>query len=171
MSNFSISLWAIGFVKPAEFIIISKCPYFSSICFANVSEVEKTDSYFEGLPTPINALAIVGIIFFVQDNPQYSDPKLLLPIIIAISFLMVSKIKYEKFPILNFDSGFKNSFKIIILFIFILFFVIAYFYNEDSWILMVFVSFYILSGILMHVLFQNKKIKTIRETQWRQKST
>ena len=131
----------------------------------NVSTVEKRDSYFEGLPTPINALAIVGIIFFVQDNPQYSDPKLLLPIIIAISFLMVSKIKYEKFPILNFDSGFKNSFKIIILFIFILFFVIAYFYNEDSWILMVFVSFYILSGILMHVLFQNKKIKTIRESR------
>ena len=120
-------------------------------------------SYFEGLPTPINALAIISIILFVQQNSIYSDPNLLLPIIILISFMMITKVKYEKFPILNFKSGFQNSFKIITLFSFIVFFIIAYFYNQESWVLMGFVSFYILSGMLAHVLFQNKKMKIIGE--------
>ena len=129
------------------------------------SEISNNNSksYFEGLPTPINALAIISIILFIQQNPIYADSKLLLPVIIVISFMMVTKVRYEKFPILNFKSGFQNSFKIIILFSFILFFIIAYFYNHESWVLMAFTSFYILSGMLMHVLFQNKRMKMIGE--------
>ena len=129
------------------------------------SEISNNNSksYFEGLPTPINALAIISIILFIQQNPIYADSKLLLPVIIVISFMMVTKVRYEKFPILNFKSGLQNSFKIIILFSFILFFIIAYFYNHESWVLMAFTSFYILSGMLMHVLFQNKRMKMIGE--------
>lgn len=120
-------------------------------------------SYFQGLPTPVNALAIVSIILFIEQNTQYSEPRLLLPIIILISFMMVTKVKYEKFPILSFKSGFKNSFKIIILFTFILFFIIAYFYSCESYVLMLFTAFYILSGILVKVLFQNKKMEITGE--------
>ena len=129
------------------------------------SEISNNNSksYFEGLPTPMNALAIISIILFIQQNPIYADSKLLLPVIIVISFMMVTKVRYEKFPILNFKSGLQNSFKIIILFSFILFFIIAYFYNHESWVLMAFTSFYILSGMLMHVLFQNKRMKMIGE--------
>ena len=129
------------------------------------SEISNNNSksYFEGLPTPINALAIISIILFIQQNPIYADSKLLLPVIIVISFMMVTKVRSEKFPILNFKSGLQNSFKIIILFSFILFFIIAYFYNHESWVLMAFTSFYILSGMLMHVLFQNKRMKMIGE--------
>ena len=123
------------------------------------------ESYFKGLPTPINALAIISIILFVEQNSIYSNPKLLLPIIVVTSFMMITRVKYEKFPILNFKSGFQNSVKVIILFSFIIFFIIAYFYNKESWILMGFTSFYILSGILVHVLFQNKRMKIIRENQ------
>ena len=122
-------------------------------------------SYFEGLPTPMNALAIVSIILFVNQNPNYLDAKLLLPLITLISFMMITKVRYEKFPILNFNSGFKNTFKIIILFSFIFIFTIAYFYNCESWVLMIFASFYILSGMLAHVLFQNKRLKMIGENQ------
>ena len=130
----------------------------------NTEAINNTSkSYFKGLPTPANALAIISVILFVQQNSIYSDPKLLLPIIILISFMMVTKVRYEKFPILNFKSGLQNSFKIIILFSFIIFFVIAYFYNQESWVLMGFTGFYILSGILTHVLFQNKRMKIIGE--------
>ena len=120
-------------------------------------------SYFEGLPTPVNALAIVSIILFSEQSMQYLEPKLLLPIIILISFMMVTKVRYEKFPMLSFKYSLKNSFKIIILFTFILFFIIAYFYRCESYVLMLFVAFYILSGILVKVLFQNKKMETTGE--------
>ena len=57
-------------------------------------------SYFKGLPTTFNAIFICSLIMYVEDikltEPQYSDPKLLLPIIMTSSFLMVTKIRYSK---------------------------------------------------------------------------
>ena len=129
----------------------------------NTTALSNPKSYFEGLPTPINALAIVSIILFIEQNTRYAEPRLLLPIIILISFMMVTKVRYEKFPTLSFQSDFKNLFKIIILFTFIFFFIIAYFYSCESYVLMLFTAFYILSGILVKVLFQNKKIEITGE--------
>ena len=72
----------------------------------NVDADETPATYFTGLPTPINAISIGSLVIFIEQvkamNPEYSQPRLLLPIILGLSFLMVTKINYAKFPLLNF---------------------------------------------------------------------
>ncbi|MFQ6609451.1 MAG: CDP-diacylglycerol--serine O-phosphatidyltransferase, partial [Fidelibacterota bacterium] len=59
----------------------------------NLLKEESPRSFFTGLPTPVNALAIVSLVLWTesmkQTTPEYSQPRLLIPIIIYISFLMV----------------------------------------------------------------------------------
>ena len=82
----------------------------------NISE-NKDSSYFEGLPTTFNAIFICSLILYIESiktiSPEYSDPRFLLPIIISSSFLMVSKVEYPKFPLLNFHSGKSNNIRLV----------------------------------------------------------
>ena len=122
----------------------------------NVEHEDKPSSYFIGLPTPINSLAIISLVLWTENlkmtNPEYTQPRLLIPIIMYISFLMVSKIKYPKFPLLNIKSGNDNNFRLIGIGLFIVSFITAVIFNMQLWILMGFVMYYILSGILRRLL-------------------
>ena len=88
-------------------------------------------------------------------NPEYSQPRLLLPIILGLSFLMVTKIKYAKFPLLNFYSGKVNNFRLYGLSLFVVVFGISFAYDQQYRILIGFVSFYILLGLLRHFMIQD----------------
>ena len=125
----------------------------------NVSHEESPKAYFIGLPTPMNALTIATLVLFIENirlsNPEYSQPRLLLPIIFSVSFLMVSKIRFGKFPLINFHSGISNTLALIGVSIFTISFIIAFFYNLEYWILMLFVGFYIIIGLLKHIIIQN----------------
>ncbi len=121
----------------------------------NILTENEMHSYFIGLPTPMNAISIASIVLFIQNikvtNSEYSQPHLLLPLIISISYLMLSRIRYAKFPNLNFQSGAKNSIRFLGVLIFIMMFIISIFVGYTDLILAIFVSIYIISGILNYI--------------------
>jgi len=118
----------------------------------NLLREEAPTAFFVGLPTPVNALAIISLVLWTANmkhtTPEYTQPRLLVPIIIYVSFLMVGKTKYPKFPLLNLTSGRDNNLRLLGLGLFLASFVISIFFGLQYWILMGFVSYYILFGIL-----------------------
>ena len=121
----------------------------------NTIEDKPTDSFI-GLPTPVNALAIASLVLFMENiklvNPEYSQPRLLLPLILSLSYLMVSRVKYPKFPILNFKAGKQNNYRLFGVILFIICFSIAVFTGYPYRVLALFLSCYILSGLVIHVI-------------------
>ena len=121
----------------------------------NTIEDKPTDSFI-GLPTPMNALAIASLVLFMEHiklaNPEYSQPRLLLPLILSLSYLMVSRVKFPKFPILNFKAGKQNNYRLFGVILFVICFSIAIFTGYPYRVLALFLSCYILSGLVMHVI-------------------
>ena len=121
----------------------------------NTIEDKPTDSFI-GLPTPVNALAIASLVLFMEHiklaNPEYSQPRLLLPLILSLSYLMVSRVKYPKFPLLNFKAGKQNNYRLFGVILFVICFSIAIFTGYPYRVLALFLSCYILSGLVMHVI-------------------
>ena len=121
----------------------------------NTIEDKPTDSFI-GLPTPVNALAIASLVLFMEhiklENSEYSQPRLLLPLILSLSYLMVSRVKYPKFPILNFKAGKQNNYRLFGVILFVICFSIAIFTGYPYRVLALFLSCYILSGLVMHVI-------------------
>ena len=117
-------------------------------------EEEFQSANFLGLPTPMNALAIASLVLFVEEikviNIDYTQPKLLLPLILSLSYLMISNINFPKFPLLDFKQGNQNTLRLIGVLIFIISFFISIFVGYSYWILAIFVSFYILSALINH---------------------
>ena len=75
-------------------------------------------SYTLGLTTPIAAITIFSYpIFNDQVFGDYGDPRTALFLVAIVSFLMVSKIHFLKFPLLSFKSGRENTL-LLIFFIF-----------------------------------------------------
>lgn len=122
----------------------------------NTEIYDEQPAYFTGLPTPMNALAIASLVLFIEhfkiDNPEYSQPRLLLPLILSLSFLLVSRVRYAKFPLLNFHSGRQNTLRLLGVAIFIISFTAAVFLGYTYQVLAGFVSFYLLTGLLNHIL-------------------
>ena len=121
----------------------------------NTIEDQPTDSFI-GLPTPVNALAIASLVLFMEhiklESPEYSQPRLLLPLILSLSYLMVSRVKYPKFPVLNFKAGKQNNYRLLGVILFMICFNIAIFTGYPYRVLALFLSCYILSGLVMHVI-------------------
>jgi len=130
----------------------------------NVGQAEKPSPYFTGLPTPVAALAIASLVLFTQNikagNPEYTQPRLLLPIIFAVSFLMVSKVKYAKFPIISLNVSTANTLGLLGVSAFMILFITGIFFGLHSWILIGFLSYYVLSGIVRRLI----KPEIIEET-------
>jgi CDP-diacylglycerol--serine O-phosphatidyltransferase len=121
----------------------------------NTIEDKPTDSFI-GLPTPVNALAIASLVLFMEHiklaNSEYSQPRLLLPLILSLSYLMVSRVKYPKFPIINFKAGKQNNYRLLGVILFVICFSFAIFTGYPYRVLVLFLSCYILSGLVMHVI-------------------
>ena len=125
----------------------------------NVSE-DGDDSYFEGLPTTFNAIFICSLILYVENikviAPEYSDPRLLLPIIMSSSFLMVTKTKYPKFPVLNFNSGKSNSIRLAIFIFIFLSFLVSILFDQQYSLFIFFSSGFIVFGLFNHLFIHEK---------------
>lgn len=136
-------------------IIASSSLIMGAIRLARFNLEEESQSVnFIGLPTPMNALAISSLVLFVEKikvlNVDYAEPKLLLPLILSLSYLMISNINFPKFPLLDFRKGNQNTLRLLGVLIFIISFIISIFVGYSYWVLAIFVSFYILSALMKH---------------------
>lgn len=83
-------------------IIISSLPLIAGgfrLARFNVQLVGFDKSYFTGLPIPSSALTIVCFILSFYDNGfGESEKQFIIPMVLILSFLMVSNVKYDSIP-------------------------------------------------------------------------
>lgn len=88
--------------------IISFMPLlFGAVRLARFNLTATTDkkSYFVGLPVPANALTIGSFVWFnYRLFGNYGDGKLILPLVVILAFLMVSKIRFTARLALSFKK-------------------------------------------------------------------
>ncbi|MBK8947062.1 MAG: CDP-diacylglycerol--serine O-phosphatidyltransferase [Ignavibacteriae bacterium] len=69
------------------------------------SQIEdlETKSDFKGLPIPLSAITVAMFVYYVYNNGEFIQPLFYvsIPLVIILSILMVSSIKYSAFPKLN----------------------------------------------------------------------
>ena len=127
-----------------------------AIRLARFNLEDNNSDYFLGLPTPMCALGIVSIVLLTEqiklNNPGFIEPKFIFLIVILISLLMVTDIKYPKFPILNIFLGKKNNLRLLGILIFLLSFIISIFSSSIYKVIIFFVFYYLLSGVVFHFL-------------------
>ena len=134
----------------------------------NVSDNDDA-SYFKGLPTTFNAIFICSLIMYVQSikliEPQYSDPRLLLPIIMTSSFLMVTKIRYPKISLTKPDAEKRNSVHLFLSLIVIVFLIGSIAIDKEEIAFIISSSGFIIVGLFNHLFIRekihNKLIKKI----------
>ena len=85
-------------------------------------------------------------------NPEYSQPSLLLPLILSLSYLMVSRVQYPKFPLLNFNAGKQNNYRLLGIILFVICFSIAIVTGYPYRVLALFITCYILAGMVIHAI-------------------
>ncbi|MAP84164.1 MAG: CDP-diacylglycerol--serine O-phosphatidyltransferase [Candidatus Marinimicrobia bacterium] len=79
----------------------------------NIDYSEK-QTFFTGLPTPVNALSLYGfMLFHYQLNGTMGDPRVILVLMVILSFLMISPLRFNKLPLLSFKKGKTNSIRLI----------------------------------------------------------
>ncbi len=82
----------------------------------NVIQSEKPVPYFTGLTTPLNALMIVSFMLFNhQIWGDTGDPRIALVLVSSLGFLMVSPVRFSKFPLFSFRQGKKNTIRLVAL--------------------------------------------------------
>ena len=102
-------------------VIISFIPLlFGTIRLAkyNTLSNDNPQPYFIGLTTPLAATTIISFMLFnFQLYGNMGDPRLALLIIIIISFLEISPVRFSKFPLLSLKKGRSNNLRLFGLFI------------------------------------------------------
>ncbi len=97
--------------------LISSVPLlFGTIRLAkfNLIEEDHPSPYFVGLTTPLNALFIVGYMLFNHRLfGEMGDSRVALVLVVALGFLLLSKVRFSKFPLLSFKHGRKNTIQLI----------------------------------------------------------
>lgn len=151
-------LYSFGLAElPFVGIILSALP---PLCGAvrlaryNVDVQENKEDFFKGLPIPGQAIMIAAfyLTFYNQlelfDGFEYGIKAVLIPLIILLSFLMVSTIPFDKMPSFDRESIKKHKGK---LFLFIFYGVLILIFQEVG--LMVVFSAFILKGIALGAYF------------------
>ncbi len=73
----------------------------------------KPTSFYTGLTTPLNTIIIVSFVMFnYQINGSYGDPRLALIIALGLGFLMISRVRFAKFPAFSFRMGRDNNLRL-----------------------------------------------------------
>jgi len=79
----------------------------------NLQDGTGKKSYFIGMPTPTSALTIGSYVWFSHKVlGNYGNPKIILPLVVVLSFLMVSNIRFSTALQLSLRKSFLNIFKI-----------------------------------------------------------
>ena len=72
----------------------------------NIDTGESPKPYFTGLTTPLAAITIIAFMLFnYQSYGDMGDPRLALVLVAILSFLMISPVRFSKFPLLSFKKG------------------------------------------------------------------
>ena len=108
--------------------------------------------FFLGLPIPIGALTLSSFVIFSEYffNKAGNFPKIMIIIIFVVSILMVSTIRYETMPNLNFKGPVKDKIKVILI---ILGTILIIIYPRI--VVFPFMLFYILAGLTVWILRLN----------------
>lgn len=114
----------------------------------NVESKDEPLGYFRGLPTPAYAIMLASFYLTFRNELELFDGlnqgviSVLIPVIIVLSFLMVSTIPFDKIP--SFDRGSIQKFKGRLILLAVYFLIIVIF--QDIGLMIVF-SFFILKGL------------------------
>ena len=140
---------------------------------------ESKQNYFIGLPSPMSAITICSIILLklkldptVNVNEFIFNPiafnifdlNIIVPTIMLLSFLMIGKIHFSKFPLFSLNHSKENTIRLFLfIFIFILL-IISKIYDYFYIGLFLFSSYYILSNIIFHFINNSIKLNALRQT-------
>ena len=139
-----------------------------------MKEMRESDKYL-GLPTPANAILLCSLILFVDkifsvsnffaDNNIYDlfgslllyNEYIILLISIVSSILLLSKINYEKFPLISFRVNRKNNIDLLKIIFFLILLFISVYMSFYELVLLIFILIYIYGNLFKHLI--NKTIK------------
>jgi CDP-diacylglycerol--serine O-phosphatidyltransferase len=111
-------------------IIISALPLIAGgfrLARFNIQLVGFSKSFFLGLPIPSSALTIASFVLaFYNDGFQKPISDFIAPMILVLSFLMVSNIRYETLPKISINSIKEKPFHFIFLIVAVLLVVFMY---------------------------------------------
>jgi len=133
-------------------IIIASLPMIAGgfrLARFNVQLVGFEKSFFIGLPIPTAALTIASFVLAFYDN-VYSSPYIhvIIPLVIVVSILMISNIRYETLPKFTFKSIREKPFHFIFLLVSVV--VVILFYKKGMFYVFVFM---IVIGIFRHIYY------------------
>ncbi len=103
-------------------------------------------NYFSGLPIPMAAITISSFVIFSEflyDNAA-KFPKSMIILVFVVSILMVSTVRYETLPTLNFKGSIKEKIKVVVVAFSLIVIIIV-----PQITLFPFVVLYILSGLVV----------------------
>lgn len=116
----------------------------------NVEAKFGDDLYFKGLPIPVQAVMLSAFYLTFMNRLEWFETlnqgviSVLIPVVILLSFLMVSTIPFDKIP--RFDRASIKKYKTNLILIFVYFLVIVIF--QDIGLMVVF-SFFIMKGLAL----------------------
>ena len=103
-------------------------------------------THFVGLPIPASALSLAGYVILLNTYfPGKIYPKILLTLTLVVSILMVSNIRYEKFPKMSLRGSLKKK----LFFIYIIACLISFILYPQL-LLFPIIIIYILSGLIVY---------------------
>ncbi len=112
----------------------------------NVNLEAASKSYFEGLPSPTTAVIVVALVFYYEAQGHAGAAKVVLPAVMAASFLMVSQVRYPKFPAVSLKMGPANALSLLLILS-----TVVIFLWVDSRILLPVAVMYLVTGLLRHL--------------------
>ena len=84
----------------------------------NVLQEEDPKPYFIGLTTPLNALFIFGYMLFSDKiSGNTGDPRIAILLVVIMGLLMISPVRFSKFPLISFRKGRRNTYRLLGVFI------------------------------------------------------
>ena len=113
--------------------------------------------YFTGLTTPLAAISFISYMLFnYQMYGDMGDPRLALVLVVSLSFLMVSPVRFPKFPLLSFKKGRSNNLRLVGLLIVL---VTLIFYRGLILfpLMMIYIFWSIIQWMLNHDLLEEEK--------------
>ncbi|MCF7800389.1 MAG: CDP-diacylglycerol--serine O-phosphatidyltransferase [Candidatus Marinimicrobia bacterium] len=126
-SVFVFRVWSsdLGFVVGGFFAFFPLMLGSIRLAKFNLEATGEQKNRFIGMPTPMGALSIVGMYLFFSQVHNYpwlhwyprnemGDARIALPFVMIISFLLLSKIPFPKFPALAVHRGWVDNWKFIL---------------------------------------------------------
>ena len=115
------------------------------------------------------SMILIDLRVFIRILIDWFDLNIILPVIILLSFLMIGKIQFLKFPLFSFTHSRTNTIRLVLLIITLIILVITKLSNYFHITLFIFCSYYIISNILFHFINNSIKLNQLRAKLKRKK--